>query len=239
MNVLPITREGGLLAKLRAMFGPEAQIQEGDVRVEKVLLANDVAERFNLNGDGQARRPLEVFIGLNDLVIPYALKIALNKVDTTLPGNNGNSQDITYPDLSVFNNPATATAVSESDALNAVYSGAMSIKANTIEILNTEQLRRFKIIPQTQGAATTLPETSEMMFVPIIQPAIFSGRDTNILEFTPAPGSDQQLIGGAAGTQNVLVFHYKVLVVRNGAQPATWTEVSDILEQYTQNRVIL
>ena len=115
----------------------------------------------------------------------------------------------------------------------------MSIKANTIEILNTEQLRRFKIIPQTQGAATTLPETSEKMFVPIIQPAIFSGGDTNILEFTPAPGSDQQLIGGVAGTQNVLVFHYKVLVVRNGAQPATWTEVSDILEQYTQNRVIL
>lgn len=239
MNVLPITREGGLLAKLRGMFGAEAQIQEGDVRVEKILLANDVAERFNLNGDGQARRPLEVFIGLNDLVIPYALKIAVNKVDTTLPGNNGNSQDITYPDLFVFDQAATATALSESDCLNAIWSGSMSIKANTIEILNTEQLRRFKIVPFTQGTATTLPQSSEKMFVPIIQPAIFSGRDTNILEFTPAPGSDLQQIGGAAGTQNILVFHYKVLVVRNGAQPATWNEVSEIIEQYTQNRVIL
>ena len=178
MNVLPITREGGLLAKLRSMFGADAQIQEGDVRVEKALASNDVAQRFNLNGDGQTRRPLEVFIGLNDL-------------------------------------------------------------ANTIEILNTEQLRRFKIIPQTQASATTLPETSEKMFVPILQPAIFSGRDTNIMEFQPASGSDLQLIGGATGTQNVLVFHYKVLVVRNGAQPTTWSEVSQILEKYTQNRVIL
>jgi hypothetical protein len=239
MNVLPITREGGLLAKLRSMFGADAQIQEGDVRVEKVLASNDVAQRFNLNGDGQSRRPLEVFIGLNDLVIPYALKVALNKVDTTLPGNNGNSQDVTYPDPFIFNDPATATAVSEASSLNAIYSGTMSLKANTIEILNTEQLRRFKIIPQTQASATTLPQTEEGMFVPILQPAIFSGRDTNIMEFQPASGSDLQLIGGATGTKNVLVFHYKVLVVRNGAQPTTWTEVSQILEKYTQNRVIL
>ncbi len=239
MNVLPITREGALLAKLRTMFGSDAQIQEGDVRVEKVLASNDVAQRFNLNGDGQSRRPLEVFIGLNDLVVPYALKVALNKVDTSLPGNNGNSQDVTYPDPFIFNDPATATAVSEAAALNAIYSGAISLKANTYEILNSEQLRRFKIVPQTQASATTLPETTEEMFVPIIQPAIFSGRDTNILEFTPAPGADLQLIGGATDTQNILVFHYKVLVVRNGAQPATWTEVQDILDQYTQNRVLL
>ena len=266
MNVLPITREGGLLAKLRSMFGSDAQIQEGDVRVEKALASNDVAHRFNLNGDGQTRRPLEVFIGLNDLVIPYALKVALNKVDTTLPGNNGNSQDITYPDPFVFNDPATATAVSaalssnalaghpgssrdtfgikspiytDAGAAHAIYSGTMSLKANTIEILNTEQLRRFKIIPQTQASATTLPQTEENMFVPILQPAIFSGRDTNIMEFQPASGSDLQLIGGATGTQNILVFHYKVLVVRNGAQPTTWSEVSQILEKYTQNRVIL
>lgn len=240
MNVLPITREGGLLAKLRGMFGPEAQIQEGDVRVEKVLAANDVAERFNLNGDGVARRPLEVFIGLNDLVIPYALKVCLNKVQSTMPGNNGNSQDITYPDLSVFNLASTATALSESDALNAIWAGTISIKANTIEILNTEQLRRFKIIPQTQGSATTLPQTEENMFVPIIQPAIFSGRDTNILEFSPAAGADmQQIAGDTEKDLNILVFHYKVLVVRNGAQPATWTQVSEILEKYTQNRVIL
>jgi len=239
MTVLPITREGGLLAKLRAMFGNEAQIQEGDVRLEKVLQANDVAERFNMNGDGQARRPLEVFIGLNDLVVPDALKVAVNK-QLLIAGNNGNAQDITYPDLGVFNVAATATAVSESDALNAIWSGNISIKANTIEILNTEQLRRFKIIPQTQSTATTLPMTDEESFVPIIQPAIFSGRDTNILEFQPAPGADLQQIAGDPATElNILVFHYKVLVVRNGAQPATWTQVSEILEKYTQNRVIL
>jgi len=240
MNVLPITREGALLSKLRAMFGADAQIQEGDVRLEKVLASNNVSQRFNLNGEGTGRRPLEVFIGLNDLVIPYALKVALNKVDTTLPGNNGNVQDLTFPDAQIFNDPATATAVSEADALNSIYSGTMSLKANTIEILNTMQLRRFKVIPQTQGSATTVTQnTPDGGWVDILQPAIFSGRDTNILEFQPSSGSDLQLIGGATGTQNVLVFHFKVMVVRNGAQPTTWTEVSDILEKYTQDRVIL
>ena len=129
MTVLPITREGGLLAKLRGMFGPEAQIQEGDIRLEKQLAANDVAERFNMNGDGAARRPLEVFIGLNDLVIPYALKVAINK-QTLVAGNNGNCEDITYPDLFTFNLAATAVAVSESDALNAIWSGNISINNN-------------------------------------------------------------------------------------------------------------
>ena len=113
-NVLPITREGGLLAKLRYMFGNDAQIQEGDVRVEKVLAANSVSQRFNLNGEGSSKRDLEVFIGLNDLVIPYQLKVFVNKVlDTTKPGNNGNTDDLTYPDLSVFTDAATATAVTD------------------------------------------------------------------------------------------------------------------------------
>jgi hypothetical protein len=239
MEVLPITREGGLLAKLRSMFGADAQIQEGDIRVEKVLTPSDVAQRFNLNGEGVSKRPLEVFIGLNDLVIPYALKVALNKVADTGVGNNGNADDLTYPDLSVFATAATPTAVSEADALKAIYSGAISMKANTIEVLNAMQLRRFYNVNQTQGSATTQPQLMENGFKDIIQPAIFSGRDTNIMEFQPAPGADVQQIGGTAPSQNILVFHFKCLVVRNGAQPATWTQVSEVLDKYTSNRVIL
>lgn len=239
-NVLPITREGGLLAKLRYMFGNDAQIQEGDVRVEKVLAANSVSQRFNLNGEGSSKRDLEVFIGLNDLVIPYQLKVFVNKVlDTTKPGNNGNTDDLTYPDLSVFTDAATATAVSEADALKAIWAGAISMKANTIEVLNTLQLRRYYIVNQTQGTATTQPQLMENGFQTITQPAIFSGRDTNIMEFNPAAGADLQLIGGAAGTRNILGFHFKVLVVRNGAQPATWTQVEEVLQKFTTNRVIL
>lgn len=240
MNVLPITREGALLSKLRHMFGSEAQIQEGDIRLEKVLTPTSVAERFNLNGEGTGRRPLEVFIGLNDLVVPYALKVALNKIDTTLNGNNGNVQDITYPDPNVFPLVGVAPQQSEANCLNAIYSGNISLKANTIEILNTMQLRRFKVIPETQASATTIPQnTPDGGWVPILQPAIFSGRDTNIMEFNPSAGSDVSNIGGRDGEQNILVFHFKVMVVRNGAQPTTWTQVSEILDKYTQDRVIL
>jgi len=239
MTVLPITREGALLAKLRNMFGNEAQIQEGTVRVEKVLTSSDVSERFNLNGENGNKRPLELFIGLNDLVIPYKLKVCVNKVADVAVGNNGNSDDLTYPDLSVFTGASGVGFVSEADALKAIWSGSISMKANTIEVLNVMQLRRFYIVNQTQGTATTQPQLSEDGYVEITQPAIFSGRDTNVMEFQPAPGADLTSIGGTAPEQNVLAFAFKVLVVRNGAQPATWTQVQEVLDQYTTNRVIL
>jgi hypothetical protein len=241
MNVLPITREGGILAKLRHLFGNEAQLQEGDVRVIKELKANDVSQRFNLNGEGGTKLPGEVFIGLNDLVVPYALKVFVNKIlDTTSPGNIGNTDDLTYPDLSIFTGAAVAgVSVSEADALKALWSGDISMKANTIEVLNKMVLKRFYISNQTQGSATTQPQILENGFQPIIQPAIFSGRDTNVLEFNPLAGADLQAIGGIAGTSNFFGLHFKVIVVRNGAQPATWTQVSQMLDSKTANRVLV
>jgi hypothetical protein len=239
MNVLPITREGALLAKLRHMFGNEAQIQEGTVRVEKVLTAADVSERFNLNGENGNKRPLENFIGLNDLVIPYKMKVCVNKVIDSAVGNNGNSDDLTYPDKAIFPGAAGVGFVSEADALKAIWAGEISMKANTIEVLNTLQLRRFYVSQQTQDSATTQPQLSEENYTELTQPAIFSGRDTNIMEFQPATGASVTAIGGTAPEQNILVFAMKVLVVRNGAQPATWTQVSEVLDKYTTNRVIL
>lgn len=232
--VLPVTREEGILAKLQGIFGKEAQIQEGDIRVEHVLATNDVQHRFNLNGDGVNKRPLEVFIGRNDLVVMYKMKVALNKVNNTGVGGStaatsGNSPDYTYSDKNVFNVAATATNVSEAQALNAIYAGNITMKSNTVEVLNQMQLRRFYIVPETQFSATTSAQLNEDGYVDFVQPYILSGRDTNIMEFEPAAGADTEQIGGEDGTSNILVFAYKVFVIRNGAQALTTTEAAELV----------
>jgi hypothetical protein len=197
--VLPVTREEGILAKLQGIFGTEAQIQEGDIRVEHVLETNDVSHRFNLNGDGVNKRPSEVFIGRNDLVVMYKMKVAVNKVNKTGTGGSekatsGNSPDYTYPDKTVFSVVATATNVSESQALNSVWAGKMNMKANTVEVLNQMQLRRFYIVPETQESANTMSQLNEDGYVDFVQPYILSGNDTNLLEFEPAAGADKRYL---------------------------------------------
>lgn len=246
VNVLPVTVEGEILAKLRHRFGAKAQIQESDIRLETVLTSGNVKKRFNMNGDGVGTRPLEVFIGRNDLVVTYALKVALNQVVTTSNGTNGNAVDYTYPDLTVFNGAGVFPALPENECLEAVYGGNITIKANTTEILNQMQLRRFRIVPDTQFAATTQASMRDEGFVPFVQPYIFSGRDTNILEFEPAVGADTTNIGGQTGgeqpTQNILVFHFKSFVVRNGAQPLTVEEadrVAQVMKNYTSSGALL
>ncbi len=230
-TVLPITVEQSVFAKARAIYGPKAQIQETDIRVESVLGASKVSTTFNLNGDGINQRPTEQFIGRNDLVILYALMVGIQKVETAgglALGNGGNYQTYTYPDLSVFNTAAVAPAVSEAAALMAIYNGAISMRANTYELLNKERLNRFYRAPETQFnlANSTQAQMSDNRFVHIAQPAILSGRDTNVLEFEQAQGADTTLIGGdTTKAENVLVFHFKAVTIRNGAQPTTWSEV--------------
>lgn len=234
VKVLPVNEAGEILTKLRLMFGPKAQIQESDVRLEHVLQATSVSRRFNMQGDGTTQRDLEVYIGRNDLVVLYELKVAINKVNTAINGNNGNSVDFTYPDLNEFPDPAAGLNQSEADALQSIYAGNVSIKANTYEILNQLILRRFRIVNQTQQTATTQAELKESGFVKFNQPYILSGRDNNMLNFEPAAGADTALIGGADETKNIMVFHFKTFTVRNGAQPLTTEEVDQYKESMRQ-----
>ncbi len=230
-KVLPVNEAGEILAKLRIMFGDKAQIQEADVRLEHVLTAASVANTFNMQGDGTNQRDLEVFINRNDLSVLYELKVAVNKEVDALDGNNGNSVDFTYNDLDEFPDPAAGTSQSEANALQAVWSGTMSIKSGTYEVLNRLILRRFRIVNQTQQSATTQAQLNESGFVKFNQPYILSGRDNNELVFAPGIGADTALIGGAAGTTNVLVLHFKTFSVRNGAQPLTRTEMGTYEER--------
>lgn len=224
-TVLPITVEGSVLAKARRIYGSKAQIQETDIIVEHELSASDVSHEFNLNGDGVNQKKGQMFIGRNDLVILYALMVGVKKLNTALNGNSGNYKTYTYPDKNIFSNAGVPPQLPESGALMAVWNGTFGMKANTYELLNEESLTRFYRAPETQDSATTEAQLDGQRFIHIAQPAILSGRDTNTLNFVQAAGADTELIAGATDTQNVLVFHFKALVIRNGAQAATWTEI--------------
>jgi len=215
------------MAKARALYG-DAQIQPSDVRVESVLTASKVSHTFNLNGNGSTKRPLEQYISNNDLFIMYALKVGVQKVSTlpTLAAISGGNYPVyTYPDKYVFDDAGTVNNVSEANALEAVFNGSMGMKANTYELINQVKLNRFRNVPETQASLTTQAETHIENFVIFEQPAILSGRDTNLLDFIAAQGADTALIGGKADTENVLVFQALGLTVRDGALAATFVEL--------------
>lgn len=236
VKVLPVNEAGEILTKLRLMFGVKAQIQESDVRLESLLTASSVQHVYNMQGDGTAQRELEVFINRNDLVVFYELKVAVNKIVDTVDGNNGNSIDYTYNDLTAFPGPAVGTSQTEAGCLQAIWAGTISIKSNTYEVLNKMVLRRFRVVNQTQLSVTTQAQLDESGFVKINQPYILSGRDNNEMAFAPAQGADVSQIGGAAGTTNNLVFHAKTFSVRNGAQALTNTEMKDYQNKSTADR---
>ena len=225
-TVLPITVQGAIMEKARKLYGDNAQIQPADIRVEHVLSNGNVSHTFNLNGNGVNQRPTETFLGRNDLFIMYAMMVGLQKVDTSKDNpSSGNYQTYPYPDKFVFDVAATATNVSESDALFSIFNGSIGMKANSYELINETRLQRFLYIPETQASATTMSQVNDQAWLYFEQPAILSGRDTNLLSFLQAEGADTVQIGGDVDEENILVFHMLGLVVRNGAQAATWEEL--------------
>lgn len=241
-QILPITRVQGIIQKMRQIFGKNAQLQQTSLRFEHVLTANNVAKKFNFTGNNQNNRPNEIFLGQNDAVVLYAQRIGVQKVNNAggfTAAASGNSPVYTYPDKTIFNDAAVAPNVSEADALMAIWNGTTSLKTNTIELQNVQELSRFYRANQTQVTAATQAQLNALGFVDIDMPPIISGRDTTILDFVPAVGADLALIGGAANTTNVLVIQYEAIVARNAAQPATWNELVDIMRELAPGQLLV
>lgn len=216
-----INRESALFAKLRRRFGAKAQIQPGFLRVESVLTSQRVSQTFNLIASESTRRPQERFVGKNDLVLPYRLKVAVNKVRTKSNGNNGNSIDYTYPDYEVFKAKGTETQLSEVEALESIWNGSISLKSDTFEAYNEMTLKPYRIVPVTQhevGALHASYNNEGNGFHPLLQPYLFSGQSSIEMDFKHALGTDVSNIGGTSEEENVLSFTFLTLVVRNKAK---------------------
>lgn len=218
--IIPTSTAGAVFSRLREIFGPDAQIQESYVRVEKVITPQSLAEDFLLTGGVGAQRPLENYISKNDIQVFYELKVGVNKRLTALNGNNGNTIDYTFPDLGVFSLAAAAPLQSEAACLEAIWAGTMGLKSDTYEALNKQSLKKFRVVPRTQLTAITQDSfgKEDSGFIQLVQPTLFSGQSTVTLSFLPCPGADVSQISGAAGGENSMFFHFNSFVVRNAAQ---------------------
>lgn len=225
-TILPTTRKGGILKKLRRAYGNSANIQPSFIRVEKVLTPTNIAETFTLKNGAKnqgGQRPLENFLSESDVFVATNMGVFVQAVVSGLEGNNGNSVNYPYPDLAAFPTAATATNQSQAACLEGIYNGTLSIKANSYEVVDNMSLLNYRVAPETQSSATTQASTGtltgagmpELWLVPV-----FEGQKKNELRFEPAQGADFAQIVGAFESV-VLVFHLDGFVVRNAAESAT------------------
>jgi hypothetical protein len=247
-NILPIDAESSVLAKLRKIYGPAANIQQGYIRLEKVLTQSSTSENFTL-GEGRSngnKRPLENFLSQSDNFVPVYMRVGIQKEFYTELGNNGNEPVYSYPDLQVFSGVGVSPALSEAQALEGIYSGNLGLKSNTYEVVNRMSLERFRRVPQTQtgsDANTTVPAVAKLQassgeifegFVKLPIVPIFEGKKRNEFNFTFAQGADATNIGytDVEADRNILVFTLWGFLVRNASEPASVSEL-------TRNGVIL
>jgi hypothetical protein len=247
-NILPIDAESSVLAKLRKIYGPAANIQQGYIRLEKVLTQSSTSENFTL-GEGRSngnKRPLENFLSQSDNFVPVYMRVGIQKEFYTELGNNGNEPVYSYPDLQVFSGVGVSPALSEAQALEGIYSGNLGLKSNTYEVVNRMSLERFRRVPQTQtgsDANTTAPAVKKLQassgeifegFVKLPIVPIFEGKKRNEFNFTFAQGADATNIGytDVEEDRNILVFTLWGFLVRNASEPASVSEL-------TRNGVIL
>lgn len=257
-TILPIDVESSTIAKLRAIYGKGANIQQGYIRLEKVLSQSSTSETFTL-GEGRSngvRRPLENFLSQSDNFVPVYFRLGVQKQfvvnDTVVPpstllGNNGNQPVYTYPDLNVFNRQGTAPALSEASALEGLWSGNISMKSNTYEVVNKMSLTRNRRAPQTQVLSTGNPATANTQassgdifegYVKLPIVPIFEGKKRNEIIFTYAQGADATEIGAGTNTyllnevetdfttENILVLDFWGFLVRNASEPASYSELT-------------
>jgi hypothetical protein len=246
-NILPIDAESSVLAKLRKIYGPAANIQQGYIRLEKILTQSSTSENFTL-GEGRSngnKRPLENFLSQSDNFVPVYMRVGIQKEFYTELGNNGNEPVYSYPDLQVFSGAAVSPALSEAQALEGIWSGNLGLKSNTYEVVNKMSLERFRRVPQTQtgsdsnvttGVKALQASSGEIFegFVKLPIVPIFEGKKRNEFNFTFAQGSDATNIGytDSEADRNILVFTLWGFLVRNASEPASVSEL-------TRNGVIL
>jgi hypothetical protein len=218
----PVSREAAVKMKLRAIYGPNANIQMGYIRLEKVLTPTSTSDTFTFKEGRQngQKRALENYLSTNDNFVPLYMKVGLQKVDTTTL-NNGNEPVYTYPDKTVF------AGVGETNALEGVYNGTFSLKSDTYEVINKMNLDKFRKVPRTQDAATTQASSGEINegygeldIIPIIE-----GKKRNEFEFQYASGANAGAIVSEANIETVMVLIFKGFVVRNASEPVTDTEL--------------
>lgn len=233
-NVITLKHDPATLAKLRAIYGGTANIQPGQIRLEKVLNNNDSQFRRTLGTDNNAGglRPTEITLSQNDNFVCTHFAIGLQKVPVLTASNQrgGNAQILHYPDKNLFTQVATVANVSEADALESIYQGVLGMKSDTYEVINEQDTLRYRVVPETQyqpvGATLpTDPSYRDEQYIPFWAPIIFEGKKTNLVTIDFAEQADRLQLGGdiVTGT-NVMVVLLSGFTIRNASEAVTQFE---------------
>lgn len=231
-----VSHDSAVFAKLRQRFGKHANIQPSQIRLEKVVAAGDVNKTFTLSAESaMTRRTTERYLSTNDVFVCTHMSVAIYK-ELTLTGTAqraGNAPLYYYPDKTVFSTDATLVNVSEADALEAIYNGTISLKSNSYEVIDSQDVLRYRSAPITQVTATTQASSGSFhgeQRVPFHAPILFGGNKRNEITLKQAEGADTVQIGGDADAgKNVYVILMYGFVVRNAAESLTLAEASEAL----------
>lgn len=134
----------------------------------------------------------------------------------------GNTPIYYFPDATVFNGAATATAVSEAQALEALYNAQLSTKSDEAIRLNDFPTDIYRTVGTTQGGSNTVPEVNGEQYKDLGRPMKFVGGDDSEVTIRLASTvSDLQNIAGTADHNNWAVMSFIGAVIRNGAKKST------------------
>ena len=231
INVYP-DYELALISKIRQEFqdnGIILNIQPFDIVVEAEINNNfsNVSFQFGMR---QNMRPLETALGDNDGFVMTKMALGIYKENNALTGDydrGGNSQPFYYPDENVFGVAATAANVSEADALEALYKGTLTARADQKEVLLELPTYRFRKVPRTQAITTTpftKPSYEGEQFERMFITTLWEGKKTNKWTFNVATGADTVQAGGATDQQNVLQFIFSGYIIRDFCEAVTFQE---------------
>lgn len=155
----------------------------------------------------------------NNMFLGYESSLMLGKEKGT---NTGGVLAMPYPDGTVFSN-RPASQVTEVDALMTVYNGSMSVEdTDGTKLLLPRPTIEYLRVPQKQytafatGVPETLPQTDERAYKPFEPFLVISGGKATTLRLQLG-GGDKTNIGGASGTQNIVIFHSIGFTARNMA----------------------
>jgi hypothetical protein len=231
MNILPATpdRANFLFVKewlKNAGANPlDFIISKSDLRLEKLLTANDGVYNMKCRRNTGADRPLENKLAENDLFFVSHMAICITKQDATAsPPEYANHPLFTFPDKNFF------SVANEARALETIYGGYTEFKTSVTTRIPKILNWNFRYAPEKQvwesGAtnnqtADDVPQygasDSERGFYDLGQLQVLDGLEDNEVIVSLGAGN-RVMIAGTSPNLNVLVVLLKGIVVSEGAQ---------------------
>lgn len=213
--------KANVFKKLRELYGPNANIQEGYLRLQNDLTPGQPSFQLSVVADSRVPSSrISEYLTTNDNFFVTGMSVAIFKNRSALPSTfdkEGNAQLWQYPDMNFFNyNPTPLVNVSEWESLEAVYNGKYGIKSDTSELIYEAPLQAFRAAPVTQYQSLLFPnqpshgQFHQDFIQNVYNPFVFEGKKQTDITVTFAPNADLTYVAGdpTIGTNKFVMFMY-------------------------------